>query len=210
MSTIKNPVGPHSRSVYRRRRLVVLLGLIAVITAIVLIIVGRGSADDSLAASPSPKPSQGASTTPSASAAPGAADGANCTAAQVTVEAITDANIYAAGELPLLSLSVTNTGTNDCVLDVGTSQQVYAITSGKDQYWSSTDCQEDATEAKVLLKVGATEKSADPIKWDRTRSAPDTCADESRPAVPADGASYYLTTKVGDIVSAEPKQFLLN
>lgn len=207
MSTIKNPVGRQSSNVYWRRRLVVLLGLVAVIAIIVLIIVGRGSATDDVGAGPSSKPA--ASTSPEPSVAPEATDGADCVEAQIRVEAITDQGNYSAGELPLLSLSVTNTGTNNCVLDVGTSQQVYSITSGKDQYWISTDCQEGAEDAEVLLEAGKTIPS-DQIEWDRTRSAPDTCDEEKRPGVPADGASYYLTTAVGAHESAAPKQFLLH
>lgn len=207
MSTIKNPVGPQPSSVYWRRRLVVLLGLVAVIVIIVLIVVGRGSAADTGGTEPSPKP--GASTSPAPLGAPGAADGADCDAGQITVEAITDQGNYAAGELPLLSLSVTNTGTNDCLLNAGTSQQVYTITSGTDQYWISTDCQESAEDAEVLLEAGQT-VTGDTIEWDRTRSAPDTCDAEARPGVPAAGASYYLTTAVGEHESAAPKQFLLN
>lgn len=207
MSTIKNPVGPQPSNVYWRRRLVVLLGLIAVIVIIVLIIVGRGSAADTGGTEPSPKP--GASTSPDPSVAPGAADGAACDPAQITVGAITDQGSYAAGELPQLSLSVTNTGANNCLLNAGTSQQVYTITSGKDQYWISTDCQEGAEDAEVLLEAGQT-VTGDAIEWDRTRSAPDTCDAETRPDVPAGGASYYLTTAVGEIESAAPRQFLLN
>ena len=43
MSTIKHPVGPQSSKVYWRRRLVVGLGLLAVLVIILLIIVRPGS-----------------------------------------------------------------------------------------------------------------------------------------------------------------------
>ena len=53
MSTTKHPVGPQASAVYRRRRLVVGLGLLAVLLIIVLIFVRPGSGSDP-AATPAP------------------------------------------------------------------------------------------------------------------------------------------------------------
>ena len=126
----------------------------------------------------------------------------------LAVTAITDLDAYAADQQPQLSLSIVNTGPKACVVNAGSSQQVFTITSGDEVYWLSTDCQKDAVDTDVTLKPNVPIGSAAPITWDRTRSSADSC-DGDREAVPAGGASYKLTVTVGDVTS-EPTQFLLN
>jgi len=168
-----------------------------------------GAAEDAAPTAPIvPSGTATAETTPAtAPAEPAAKDGDPCKAAQVDVEAATDRTSYPSGALPKLRFSVTNTGVNKCVLDVGTDKQVYTITSGTEQYWVSTDCQKDSTKTEILLAPHKTVTSQ-PFEWDRTRSDPKTC-DADRPAVPAGGASYHLKVKLGDVASTTTKQFLL-
>ncbi|MEO6200618.1 MAG: hypothetical protein ABIX44_05585 [Cryobacterium sp.] len=208
MSTTRNSVGPQTRSVYRRRRLVVGLGLVAVLTIILLIIVRPGSGRGEPAAPATPSTSATASPQPTPEPTV-AAEGAPCTADNVQVEAITDAVNYEPGQLPQLSLSITNTGATSCTINAGTSRQVFTITSGSDVYWTSSDCQQDAADADVLLKPGMPISSAEAVPWDRTRSAKDTCDLATRDAAPAGGASYHLRVSVDGIASKTPKQFLL-
>ena len=107
MSTIRNPVGPLPPQVYWRRRIVVGIVALAVLLIIVLIIVRPGAGDP--ADQPTPEPTTTESSEPGASGDETATDGdvAACTAAQVTVTAVTDATSYPAGQQPLLSLTVT-------------------------------------------------------------------------------------------------------
>lgn len=212
MSTNPTPAGRQSPQVYRRRRLLVLLGLIAVIVAIVLIIVrpgasqgGEGSGPGTDASTPPTTAPADASTIPTE---PTAADGDACAEQNVLVEATTDKLEYQDGEQPELSVTITNTGSNVCVLNVGTSVQVFTIKSGDEVYWTSTDCQTDQIDAEVLLQPGTPISSSVPIIWDRTRSSLETC-DGPREAVPAGGASYHLGVSVDGFAAAETKQFLL-
>ncbi|MCP2371035.1 hypothetical protein BJ978_001711 [Agromyces terreus] len=210
MSTNQAPARRHSPQVYRRRRLVVLLGLIAVIVAVVLIIVRPGGAQGEPGATATP--SAVASSTPEPTTIPTestALDGDPCSPEQITVEPVTDKTVYEAGEQPQLSVTITNTGKNVCVLNAGTSAQVFTISSGDEQYWISTDCQTDAIDAEVSLKPGTPVSSAAPIVWDRTRSSPETC-EGAREAVPAGGASYHLSVSVDGYASDDlTKQFQL-
>jgi len=206
MSTTTHPVGPQSSTVYRRRRLVVGLGVLAVLLIIILIVVRPGSGGDP-ASTAAPAPTDNAAD-PASTADPAAAPA--CDPATVQVEAITDQGAYDAGDEPELSLSVTNTGSTPCTLNAGTSTQVFTITSGADVYWTSTDCQTDPADAEVTLEPGAAVSTKTPLTWDRTRSSPETCEITNREAVPGDGASYYLTVSVGGVDSAAPTQFLLN
>ncbi|WP_285115538.1 hypothetical protein [Leifsonia sp. fls2-241-R2A-40a] len=209
MSTIKNPVGPQSSRVYWRRRLVVLLGVVAVVVVIVLLFVRPGASNGEPAkqhpAGAATKPPAAATSIPTASAS---ADGQPCKPADIKVEAVTDKDVYAPGELPQLSVALTNTGSKSCTIDAGTAQQLFTITSGAEIYWKSTDCQTDKVDAEVLLAPAKTISSKTPITWDRTRSDPSTCQ-AKREQVPAAGASYHLETTVSGIKSAETKQFIL-
>lgn len=214
MSTFRNPVGPQPRSVYWRRRLVVLLGLLAVIVLVVLLIVrpGSGAADPGIP-NPSPSPTQDAESAaepepePSTPPEEEPVEGADCDPANVVVEAVTDKASYASGETPQLSFSITNTSAVSCTFNVGTTQQLFTVTSGADQYWSSKDCETGAVDAPILLEPNLAQSSA-PIPWDRTRSSVDTC-DSDRPAAPAGGATFSLNVTVGAASPAVPTSFLL-
>lgn len=210
MSTFKHPVGPQPSNVYWRRRLLLAIGVIAVIVVIVLIVVRPGSSEGAPApAATTTKPTTGAAGSTSIPTENTTAAGQPCKPANVKVTANTDATTYAAGVLPKLSVSITNTGTVSCKIDAGTAQQVFTITSGSETYWKSTDCQSDKVDAEVLLQPGKTVSSQTPIEWDRTRSDPATCQ-QTREQVPAGGASYHLSTSVSGIESAATQQFILN
>ena len=208
MSTLKHPVGPQPSRVYWRRRLVVLLALAAVVIVIVLIVIRPGSSSGETVKPVSTSSSTPAAETTAIPTANATASGKACDPADVKVEAVTDAATYAAGQLPQLSVALTNTGSAACKVDAGTAQQVFTITSGTEVYWKSTDCQTDKVDAEVLLQPGKTIASQAPITWDRTRSDPATCQ-ATREQVPAAGASYHLTVSVAEIASAETKQFIL-
>lgn len=224
MSSLKHPVGPQPSRVYWRRRLVVGLGLLAIVVVILLIVFApRGKSDASApvathttTSTPTASSSAAHSSTPKPAATTSAplpttkttAAAKACDPSVVDVEAITDEDSYAAGKLPKLSFSITNTAATPCTFDVGTAKQAFTITSGAEVYWKSTDCQVKPTNTVVLLEPAKTLTSA-PIVWDRTRSDPATCTAKQRPAVPAGGASYHLKVTVNGVDSSGTKQFLL-
>lgn len=204
MSTIAKPVGPQPASVYWRRRLVLLFGLIAVIAVVVLIVVRPGAATGDGAA-PGGTGAGGSGETSSTGDGSGAGD--SCDPDQVTLGAVTDATTYGPEQQPLLSMSITNSGSTPCRFDVGTAGMEYVITSGSDRIWSSKDCQSDPVNDVRELEPGVTLTTA-PIPWDRTRSSVDTCAGE-RPGAGAGGASYHLRVSLGEAEAADTRQFVL-
>jgi hypothetical protein len=183
MSTIRNPVGPQPGNVYWRRRLLVLLGVLAVIVIIILIAVRPGSGKPTATGTKTPH-----TTTTATTAAP-------CKPADVKVVAITDALSYAATADPELSLTLTNIGKSACSFKDGSDQQTYVITSGTEKIWSSKDCQTGAVSATTTLQPDVPVKST-PFAWDRTRSNPAACAATNAPKVIAGGASYHLKVTV--------------
>ena len=210
MSTLKNPVGPQPASVYWRRRLVVGLGLLAVILIVVLIIVRPGSGTPAPTPAPSGSPSAGASPNPDSSApadAAAGADGVVCDPTKLTLDPVTDATEYQADGTPQLWFTVKSSMTEPCTLAVGSDVQEYRITSGEELIWSSRDCQTDPVAATTVLQPGVP-KEGPHITWDRTRSSTDTC-EGPRDPVTAGGASYHLEVSIGDVDSTASRQFLL-
>ena len=119
-----------------------------------------------------------------------------------------DKSAYGPTEDPKIAMSIANTGSKSCHMDLGSAQQVLTISSGEEQYWSSKDCQTGGTNQDVTIKAGQT-LTTPAIAWDRTRSSTSTC-DSSRPSVTGGGASYHLQVSVGNITSADSAQFILN
>lgn len=206
MSTLRHPVGPQPPEVYWRRRLVVGLGLLAVIVIIVLIIVGPGSGDP--ATGPTADPETTETTDPAESTDP--TDVVACAATQVVVTPVTDAASYPAGQAPLLSFTLLNTGAAPCSLEAGPDVQEFVIVSGSDRIWASTDCQDPGVPAPLVLEPG-NEVESTPFAWSRTRSTPGDCAvADDRPSVIAGGATYRLSVSVGEFESADDRPFILN
>ncbi|WP_267419495.1 MULTISPECIES: hypothetical protein [unclassified Curtobacterium] len=231
MSSLRHPVGPEKPVIYWRRRLAVIAAIVIVVVVIVLIVVGRGTGAPAAGPSASGSPSAGASSASSGSgsgsgsgsvsgtsgsgaagtpapSASAAADGAACTDDQITLTPVLDKSTYGPTEDPKIAMSIENTGSNACSMDLGSAQQVLTISSGQEQYWSSKDCQTGGTNQDVTIKAGQT-LTTPAIAWDRTRSSKDTC-DAARPAVTAGGASYHLDVAVGELQAKASKQFILN
>lgn len=207
MSTFRNPVGPQSSRVYWRRRLIVGLGVLAVIVIIVLIVVRPGSGAPGTTG---PSNTPGGSNSPSAPSTPmstNPADAAPCDAAKVALTAVTDATGYDSGVNPVLSFTLKSSMTEPCTLSAGSDLQEFIVTSGDERIWSSKDCQTDAVAATTLLMPGVP-KQGSSLPWDRTRSSTETCG-VARDQVIAGGASYHLQVKVGELTSADTVQFLL-
>lgn len=222
----------HSPAVYRRRRLLVLLLAVLVAAGITWLLIAQpwrgwalpfdfgSSQTDAASPSPSRTPTPTSSSTstatptpsktPKATPTPDATGTAKpCLASDILVEAVTDADAYQPGQNPKLSIKLTNTSDVACTLNVGTTTQVFTVSSGSDVWWRSTDCQTEPSDMVVTLAAGQTVKSATPLEWDRTRSSVSTCDTGGRAAAPGGGASYHVTVEIGGIPSTDSKQILL-
>ena len=211
-----------SPAVYRRRRLAAVLLALLVIGLVVWLVAAppwrsAPTAEPSTAASssaPAPSasetpPAAAESPTPSSTPTPTAPAGpVECSPADITVEALTDKGEYGQGENPQLSIRLTNTSTNPCTMNVGTSAQSFTITSGSDVWWRSTDCQSEPSDMNVTLAAGQQVTSAAPLTWDRTRSSVSSCGGE-RPFAPGGGATYHLSVSIGGIPSTGTASFIL-
>lgn len=206
MSTLKDPVGPHSKKIYLRRRLILLAILISIPIIVLLIIFRPGStggvSDRKEVTLPSDLAADGKTNSKSSES-----DTPGCKKGDINVTAVANKASYAPGENPEIWMTISNSGTEPCVIDLGTKELSFEITSGSETYWSSTDCQTGADSREVILEPG-NPLSTEPLVWDRTRSSPETCNTE-RAAVPADGAAYHLFATANAVKSSESWQFLL-
>jgi hypothetical protein len=182
--------------VYRRRRLAVLGGFLAIVAVVVLLIVRPGFGETAAPPAEEETVEEVALPTP------------DCTAAQIKLIAESDALRYNPGEIPQVWLTVENVSGLECQIDAGPLAQEYVITSGEDRIWSSKDCQEGGMPNMITLQPGES-RSTQAIAWDRTRSSTTTC-DEARPVQPGGGASYHLRVFLGEFQSEETRQFILN
>jgi hypothetical protein len=205
MSTFRNPVGPQPTNVYWRRRLVVGIGLLAVIVIILLIVfapkggtpTGSKTPD---AADPGSAQTPGATTPPVDTTTP-------CDTADLTVTAAADKASYSADEVPQLSFTITNDSSKACIVTGGSDVQQYVISSGDEVYWDSTDCQADPVAATTPVEAGG-QVQGGPLAWPRTRSDKDTC-DDTPVAAPSGDVTYSLTVTVNGVESKPVKLRLL-
>ncbi|MEU1971993.1 hypothetical protein ABZ477_10080 [Microbacterium sp. NPDC019599] len=221
-----------SAAVYRRRRLMLVIGVLALTGGIVWLLIAQPwlsfaavweaavGDDETPSSSPSvtrtvttpsasPTPSATKTPTPEATTPAPVGTAKPCVTSDILVEALSDADTYAAGVNPKLSIRLTNEGEADCTLNVGTTTQKFTVTSGDDVWWRSTDCQSEPSDMIATLAAGQTVSSATPVVWDRTRSSVSTCDTGNRPAAPGGGASYHVTVEIGGILSTSSKQILL-
>ena len=207
MNTLRDPVGPESKGVYLRRRLLVLGGLLAIIVFVVLVIVKPGSSGGAASAPEVKVPDEIVAADKVQNDTPKAGETEPCPAGELAVTPLIDRDSYAAGELPMLSLRVENTGAKKCEAQLGTAGMSFTITSGSDQVWRSTDCQINADTRAVILEPGKPLET-EPLQWDRTRSSLETC-DTARDPVTADGATYHLQVAAAGVPGTGTAPFLL-
>lgn len=219
MSHVLRPVGPKHAAVYWRRRIVVLLALVAVIAlvgTVVRLVAGDrdGAGSDNAAkvasatptatGAPSGSPSATTSPTASPTASPTGGTGAPaCAPAALQVTATADASTYSAKANPKLGMLIRNVGDKACSLDAGSAALELVVVSGSDRIWSSDDCQEDAQSNVQVVKPGA--ELASSVSWPRQRSAEGCPAKLPEPKA----GTYQLTGRVGDITS-KPLVFTLS
>lgn len=213
--------GKPSPEVFRRRRIVVAVALLVVLALLVWAVVSvvglfTGSSDQAgppaaaTSSSAAPTSPAGTSASESASGSAGASAAASsggssaaeaaangCPSGDIEVSAATDQGTYGAAEKPVLEMKITNTGSKDCTVNVGTSQQEFNIVSGSDRIFSTTDCRKDPSDSRMTLKAGASESAR--FTWDRLRSAPGCKNVETKPRP----GTYTFAAKLGDVESGE-------
>ncbi|MGX7677680.1 hypothetical protein ACSMXN_02145 [Jatrophihabitans sp. DSM 45814] len=94
----------------------------------------------------------------------------NCTPAQLTITASTNAPTYVVGATPELALVVTNKGPRPCIADLSDAQIELRVFSGSARIWGSHDCQVEPGTSKQTLPVGRPTTRV--IEWSGLSSMP--------------------------------------
>jgi hypothetical protein len=195
---VVRPAGPLPARVYWVRRVVVLGIPLLLVVLVVWLVAGRGSATPPTDAAPEDTPSS----QPDAPVETPAADDEkdiedpsgvppNCTPEVLALAIAATAESFPEGTSPSFTVSITNTGTQPCVVDAGDTQREIVITSGVDRVWSSMDCPVAGNETRTLLLAGgAADEST--LAWNRVRSAQGCPADQPTPGAGTYSAAFTL------------------
>ena len=101
-----------------------------------------------------------------------------------------------------IGATVTNTGSEACLLDVGGANLGAVIASGTDTVWTSTTCPAEPTSRMLLINAG--DSAAVTLTWDGRRTSSD-CAPAPTPTPTASASSTPTPTPSATIgPSADP------
>jgi len=180
------PAGRLPARVYWVRRFVVLGIPLLAIVLVVWLVAGRGSGGGG---TPAAAATETTATEPTPSQTKASTTGGipECTPDHLALTVAAAAESFPAGVNPAFALTITNTGTEPCLVDAGEAHRQIVVTSGDDRVWSNQDCVAAGTETRsLLLAPGPGGADAQQLAWNRIRSAAG-CPD----GLPAPGAGTY-------------------
>lgn len=199
----QRPAARADKSVYRRRRIIAFIVLAVTVGLVWVLISSAISFVNGIF-----------NGNPAASGTGVVAEGA-CASGTIKLEPlVTDStgavqSAFDSGINPFIGYKITNTGDRDCNFDLGAKETYFKITSGDETIWNSVNCDRTGLQtAPMSLKAG--ESKTSPLSsWARVISSSTGCGAEQTP-VTAGGASYHLEVEVGQAVSKDSVQFILN
>ncbi|WP_457031221.1 hypothetical protein [Kitasatospora sp. P5_F3] len=105
-----------------------------------------------------------------------------CTASQVSLELAGSQDAYKAKDKPRLSLTVRNTSTGTCRVNLGRTASTVVVTlaESNERIWSSGDCPTERQDTWVQLGAGA--GLTETFTWERGRSKPQCATPDTTPA----------------------------
>lgn len=125
-----------------------------------------------------------------------------CPASDVTVRAGTSSESYPADTAAMLIMEIENTGSSDCTLDVGTAEQVFSVSQGGREVFTTNQCELNGESLEMEFEPGQTERAQ--MVWPRSDSSVDCTEAADLPS-----GEYELTVSVSGI-SSEPHTFHLD
>ncbi|HVW82036.1 MAG TPA: hypothetical protein VHB69_13975 [Mycobacteriales bacterium] len=189
MSSLLSPVGPQPARVYWVRRLVV-LGVPLILIIIIAVSCSGGSKTPSASAN-----GAGGSPSTGSSGSPGGVT--DCTPADLSATISTSEQIYAIGDQPVFTGKLTNVSQRTCRLTTAPSDEVWTVTSGAADWWTtgpSVGCRSSDVATTKMLAPGSSGTVS--ITWNGKRLEPGcTSGDAASPG------EYVLHAKL-DGVSA--------
>lgn len=172
MGSVLNPVGTQPARVYWLRRGVVVLAVLLLVAALAFVF--RPEPEAPVAAvpvSPSPSATPTPSATPSAPATPSASPTPTgplaCDATNTQLGLAAYQKVKQDGK-QRFAVTITNSGTQSCVLSLTPATFDLVVTSGSDRIWTTAHCDKWVPTAKQTLKAGKSHEFT--ISWGVARS----------------------------------------
>lgn len=122
-----------------------------------------------------------------------------CAPSDIEVRATTNQESYGIDVAPLLIMEIENTGDEECILEVGPSEQVFAVASPTREVFNTVQCGVEDDSLEVEFEPGQTEQAQ--LTWPRSDSSRD-CTEPTELVT----GDYELTVSVSGITS-DPHSF---
>lgn len=171
MGSLLHPVGPQPARVYWLRRGGIVLGVLLVVAALAFVFRPQPAPVTAVPASPSPgttTPSATPSASPTPTTSPTPTGPPACDASNTTLGLAGYQKVRQDAKQPF-RLTITNRGTQSCVLDLKPGTFSLAVASGTDRIWTTDHCAKWVPSQKRTLKAGRIHEFT--ITWGVTRSA---------------------------------------
>jgi hypothetical protein len=211
MSSLLRPVGHLPASVYWVRRALVLAVLVVLLVLLLRLFGGGGGGGDGQdplnsaaqqATSETPSvPGAGPTTTATQSGTSGPAD-TKCAGTDVRISVLPASRTITSGAGLNFAIRLSAVRTQ-CTATIDPTLVSLTITSGRDQIWTTSYCEQAISRATMILAAG--KESTSTVAWDGRRSGPGCL-----PGQPAAKPGTYVATAVYDGRASTPQAFKIN
>ena len=197
----KRTVGKRQQAVYRRRRIVVGVGLLLVLALAVFcaysIVRGVGAIGPAISRVTANHAVLGRSATPSPQRTTGVK---NCGASDTRLGLSAPSAVVAVGGSLEWTETITHEGADSCLIDASDSSLVLTITSGDETVWRSDVCPVDGTQ--LLMAQG--DKKIRTVTWNTNRTGSECADDATLPKVDRGTYVASLSLKSDSKVQSSP------
>ncbi len=194
----KRAVGKRQQVVYRRRRIVVGIGLLLVLALAVFcaysIARGVGAIGPAISRATASHTSLSRSSAPEPERTTGIV---NCTAKNTKLELSAPSAVVAVGGSLEWTETITHEGDDSCLIDDSDSSLVLTITSGDETVWRSDVCPVDGTQ--LLMASG--DRKVRTVTWNANRTGSECADDAALPKV--DRGTYVARLSLKDDPKAQ-------
>lgn len=200
MGSLLHPVGARPTWVYWARRAALVVAAVALVTVGFLLF--RQPDAGTVTGTPAPQPStpvqSSASATPSETPSPTPTGPLACDQTNTDLTLAGYQKVKQDAKQPF-RLTLKNTGSQDCVLDLKPATFSLTVTSGTDRIWSTADCAKWLPAKKLTLKPGKVHEFG--IEWgvDRSAAGCKLLKDVLRPGTYVAGGSFAETVKARQV-----------
>jgi hypothetical protein len=186
MSSLLRPVGHLPARVYWVRRALVLVVLVVLLVLLLRLFGGGGGQDPvNSAAQQTTSPTQSGDT--------------RCAATEVRISVLPASRTITSGTRLNFAIQLSAVSTQ-CTATIDPTVLSLTITSGKDQIWTTSHCEQAISQATMILAAGKVSTST--VAWDGHRSGPG-CLPGQLVAKPG----TYVATAVYDGLASTPQAF---